>query len=116
YGISSPREIVATPFSTVTISGRASVRVLLGTRGASSARLTLYRLPVMPNAIPPAPPLATAGAPPRAEMTGRLTTFPPSGRPVNALIGSRPGNGLPAGTFGGPKTLATGWVPGTASE
>jgi len=54
YGISSPSEIEAVPFSTVTTSGRASVRVLLSSRSASSARLMLYRLLVKPNAIPPA--------------------------------------------------------------
>src|SRR5207249_11676079 len=79
YGISSPSEIEAVPFSTVTTSGRASVRVLLSRRSASSARLTLYRLPVMPNAMPPAPPPETA-PPPSAPLMGRLTRLPPSGR------------------------------------
>src|SRR5207245_2363416 len=98
YGISSPREIEAVPFSTVTTSGRASVRVLLSRRSASSARLMLYRLLVKPNAIPPAPPPVTA-PPPSAAPMGRLTRFPPRGRPVVPLTGSR--FGKPVGAFGG---------------
>src|SRR4030095_9499443 len=69
YGISSPSEMVAVPFSTVTTSGRASVRVLLSRRSASSARLTLYRLLVKPNAIPPAP--AGTAPPPSTAPIGR---------------------------------------------
>src|SRR5205807_10512419 len=110
YGISSPSEIEAVPFSTVTTSGRASVRVLLSRRSASSARLTLYRLLVKPNAIPPAP--AGTTPPPSTEPIGRLTRFPPSGRPVAPLTGSVLGK--PAGAFGGPNTLATGTPPGSA--
>src|SRR5437867_12612867 len=66
----------------------------------------------MPNDMPPAPPLAVAGPPPRAEVTGRLTTFPPSGSPVSPLIGRRPrSDAAPAGRFGGPNTPSTGTVP-----
>ena len=107
YGISSPSEIEAVPFSTVTTSGRASVRVLLSRRSASSARLMLYRLLVKPNAIPPAP--AGTTPPPSTAAIGRLTRFPPSGRPVVPLTGSV--FGKPEAAFGGPNTLAIGTPP-----
>src|SRR5207244_4410393 len=109
YGISSPSEIEAVPFSTVTTSGRASVRVLLSRRSASSARLTLYRLLVKPNAIPPAP--AGTTPPPSTAPIGRLTRFPPIGKPVVPLTGRVLGK--PVAAFGGPNTLATGTPPCT---
>ena len=84
YGISSPSETVALLFSTVTISGRASVRVLPSLFSASSARLRFRRLPTMPNAMPAVPAETTPG---RIEPIGRFTRLPPFGRPVVALTG-----------------------------
>ena len=77
--------MAALEFSTVTISGRAIVRVLPWVASAWSARLMLKLLVTSPKEMPPAgePALLEPG---RAAK-GRLTTLPPSGRPVAAEIG-----------------------------
>jgi len=85
YGISSPSDTAALLFSTVTISGRASVRVLPWAASAWRARLMLKRFETRPKEMPPAgtPAFDAFGSPPK----GRLTTLPPRGSPVVAEMG-----------------------------
>src|SRR5262245_54394519 len=79
--------MVARWFSTVTISGRATVRVLPRVARAWRARLTLKLVPTIPNARPAVgSTLAAFGS---AEI-GRLTRLPPNGRPVSGTTGSKP--------------------------